>query len=265
MGLGGSPPPMDDRMRKRRRSVRWERSRGRRTTLFLVGLLLCSVVAFLVLRSTDVFAVKRVTASGSEQITREQIASITSEAMGKNLLSLSTDGIKKALLQLPYVESAQVSRAFPSTLQIHLVEYRPVARLESGEMTWLVSDTGKVLKDPDPAQLPGLPLLAPDVSFVIAEGQQLPAALADVLPLAEYVSTEDMRAKLPAIKKIAVSAAGCAALVLKDGGELRLGTPDGLEEKLGVAVDIVQKWLAEGRLIEYIDASVADRVAVKAK
>ena len=70
---------------------------------------------------------------------------------------------------------------------------------------------------------------------------------------------------LPAIAKIAVSAAGCAALVLKDGGELRLGTPDGLEQKLGVAVDIVKKWLAQGRLIEYIDASVADRVAVKAK
>jgi cell division protein FtsQ len=234
--------------------------------VFLVGLLLCCTIAFLVLRSTDAFAVKRVTATGSEQITKEQIASITSGTMGKNLLVLSTDGVKEALLALPYVESAEVSRAFPNTLEIKLQEYRPVARLQNGDTgTWLVSDTGKVLEDADPTQLPDLPLLVPDVSFAIAVGEQLPAAIAGVLPLAEYVCGEDMRDRLPAIAKIVVSPAGCAALVLKAGGELRLGTPDGIEQKLGVAVDIVQDWLTQGRLIEYIDASVADRVAVKPK
>jgi cell division protein FtsQ len=234
--------------------------------LFLAGLLLCSVAAFLVLRSTDVFAVKRVTVSGTEKITKEQLAGITSGTLGESLLSLSTDGMKKALLALPYVESVLVTRAFPNTLQIELVEYQPVARLQVGEgATYLVSDTGKVLEDDDPAQLPDLPLLAPDSSFVVTVGEYLPASLAEVLPLVEYVQSDKMRAKLPAITEIAVSAAGCAALVLKDGGELRLGTPDGLQEKLDVALGIVQEWLGAGRLIEYIDASVANRVAVKAK
>jgi cell division septal protein FtsQ len=257
---------MDDRLRQRRRSVRWERKRGRRTALFLVGLLLCCVVAFLWLRSTDVFAVKRIIATGADQINTEQLASITSGTIGKSLLSLSTDGVKKALLALPYVESVEVARVFPNTLEIKLVEFKPVARLQtSGGTTCLVSDTGKVLEDADPALLPDLPLLVPDKSFAIAVGERLPATIADVLPLVEYVASDDMRAKVPAIAKIVVSAAGCAALVLKDGGELRLGTPDGLEQKLGVALDIVKNWLAQGRIIDYIDASVADRVAVKAK
>jgi cell division septal protein FtsQ len=260
--LAGFPPPMDERIRGRRRSVRMESRRGRRTALFLAGLLLCCVAAFLVLRSTDVFAVKRITASGTDKITEEQIADITSGAVGQSLLSLSTDGIRKALLELPYVESVEVIRAFPDTLQVKLVEYRPIARVQAGESTtYLVSDTGKVLEDDDPTQLPDLPLLAPDSSFVVAVGQYVPAAVADVLPLVEYVQSDDMRARLPAIAKIAVS----AALVLKEGGELRLGTPSGLQEKLDVAADIAQKWLAQGRLIEYIDASVANRVAVKAK
>ena len=69
---------MDERIRSRRRSVRLERRRGRRTVLFLAGLLLCCVAAFLVLRSTDVFAVKRVTVSGTDKITKDQIAGITS-------------------------------------------------------------------------------------------------------------------------------------------------------------------------------------------
>ena len=56
--------------------------------------------------------------------------------------------MKKALLALPYVESVEVTRAFPNTLQIRLVEYEPVARVKVGEgPTYLVSDTGKVLED----------------------------------------------------------------------------------------------------------------------
>jgi cell division septal protein FtsQ len=264
--LGGFPPPMDERIHSRRRSVRLDRSRGRRTALLLAGLLICCLAAFLVLRSTDVFAVKRITASGADEITKEQIAAATSGAMGKSLLSVSTGPVKKALLALPYVESVEVTRAFPNTLEIKLVEYKPVARLQTGEgQTWLVSDTGKVLEDPGPALLQGLPLLVPDDPFTVAVGERLPAVIADVLPLAEYIQSDAMRAQLPAIARIAISTAGCAAVVLEQGGELRLGTPEGIEQKLGVAVDIVKKWLAQGRLIEYVDASVADRVAVKAK
>jgi cell division protein FtsQ len=257
---------MDEKIRRRRRSVKWERSRGRRTVLFLAGLLLCAVVAFLVLRSTDVFAVKRITATGTEKVTEEQIASVASDSLGHSLLSLSTDEIKKALLALPYVESVHLTRAFPNTLAIELVEYRPVARLQAGDgQTWLVSDTGKVLDDSGSTPLSELPLLVADTSFAIAAGEQLPDSIADVLPLAEYVLSDEMRGRLPAITKIIISSAGCASVVLAEGGELRLGTPESVEQKLRVAVDIVQEWLAQGRAIEYVDASVADRVAVKAK
>jgi cell division septal protein FtsQ len=93
----------------------------------------------------------------------------------------------------------------------------------------------------------------------------VPTVVADVLPLAVLLQTDEIRAQLPGLTRIGVSAAGCAVLVLEGGGEVRLGDPIRLEQKLRVAVDIVQQCLAEGRQIEYIDASVADRVAVKAK
>ncbi len=266
MGLSGIPPPMDDRIRRRRESVRRERRRGRRTALFLLALLLCSLGAFLVLRSTDVFAVRRIAATGTARITEEQIASVTSWVMGKSLLSLSTAEVKEALLALPCVEEVEVTRGFPNTLEIEFVEYRPVARVQTRSgSTFLVSDTGQVLEDAQPTESSGLPLLVPDVSYLITVGEKLPAAIADVLPLVEYLRTEEMLTRLPTLRQIAVSAAGCAALILEDGGELRLGTPEDMEQKLGVALDIVQKCLAQGRLIEYIDASVANRVAVKAK
>lgn len=253
-------------MRNRRRSVSWERSRGRRTALFLAGLVLCSVVAFLWLRSTDVFAVQRITATGAEQVTEEQLASITSLAIGKSLLSFSSEEVEEAFLTLPYVESVQVVRSFPNTLEIKLVEYRPVARLRASDgQTWLVSDGGTVIEG-DATEMPSeLPLVVPVAPVHVTAGDQLPASIAAVLPLAECLRSDPVADALPDIDNIAVSAAGCATVVFEDGGELRLGTPDGLRQKLQIAADIVQRCAVQGRVIEYIDASVVDRVAVKGK
>lgn len=257
---------MDERIRKRRRSVSWERSRGRRTALFLAALVLCSLIAFLWLRSTDAFAVTRISASGTEQITREQLADLTSSAMGQSLLSLSTKKIEEAFLQLPYVESVDISRAFPNTLEIDVVEYRPVARVRDQQgQTWLVSDSGVALEDKDPQWLPGLPLVLSDASFTAIAGESLPAGIVGVLPLAERLQDGGVAAGLPDVAWVKVSLAGCASLMLADGGELRLGTPEGLDQKLQVAVDVVQKCMEQGRVIEYVDASVINRVAVKAK
>ncbi|OFV82807.1 MAG: hypothetical protein A2W26_06655 [Acidobacteria bacterium RBG_16_64_8] len=174
--------------------------------------------------------------------------------------------MEKALRALPYVESAEVHRGFPNTLQIELREYQPVARLQDdqGEV-WLVSDSGKALAGTQAAHFPDLPLVVPDIGVAVKAGQEVPVAIGDILPLAAYVLGDDVSGRLPALARITVSAAGCAALVLEGGGELRLGDSEGLEGKLNVALDLVQQCLAQGRSIEYIDASVAGRVAVKAK
>jgi len=257
---------MDERIRKRRRSVRWERGRGRRAALFLVALALCCVGAFLWLRSTDVFAVMRVEATGAQQVTREQLAAVTSGVMGKSMLSISTSPIREGLMELPYVESVVVRRSFPNTLEIRVVEYAPVARLRTEEgAEWLVSDDGTVLEGAYGSEFTGLPLLVPDASLAVQVGSRVPGVVADVLPLAALVRSESLWAELPELSEIAVSAAGCAALVLADGVELRLGAPEALEQKLGISLGIVKQFVAEGKAIEYVDASVVDRVAVKPK
>ena len=157
-------------------------------------------------------------------------------------------------------------KSFPETLEIRVVEYRPVARLQTVEGdTWLVSDSGRVLADTDPRVLPDLPLLVPDAAISVEAGSDLPSAIADVLPLAERLRTGASLQNLPPVANIAISPSGCAALILEDGGEVRLGSPEDWERKLQVALDIVDKCLAQGRIIEYVDASVVNRVAVKAK
>ena len=232
----------------------------------MVGLLLAGAVAFFWLRSTDVFDIRVVAVVGADHVTQGQIAALTSGVMGESLLSASTDAIEEALLALPYVEAAHVHRGFPNSLEIELVESRPVARLrtDTGGI-WLVSDSGRVLEDADAAGVLDLPVLVLERSLSVSPGQRLPAVVTDMLPLAASLQSGDIQARLPGLEEIAISAAGYAALLLEGGGEVRLGSADGIEGKLAVALDIVEQCLAAGKVIEYVDASVVGRIAVKAK
>ena len=255
---------MDRRVRARRATVGRERGRRRAAfALIIVAVIGCTAL-FLWLRASDVFAVKRVTATETAHVAVEQIQEATVEARGVSLLRLSTAGIVAELSALPYVRTVEVHRRFPNTLEVEIVEYAPAAgvRTSSGE-TWLVAEDGRVLQKDGGTKLP-LIVAAGEVSF--APGECLPATIADALPLAKLmVERSAVTAGLPAMHHIAVSTGGDLTVVFEGGTELRLGPPQELEQKLMVSESIIEQHLKDGRSLLYVDASVPDRVAVKAQ
>jgi cell division septal protein FtsQ len=257
---------MDDKIRVRRRSVNRQRGRRRMSLIFPLVVLVCAGALFLWLRSSDVFAVHTIAVSSTERVTEEQIADVTADVFGESLLRLSTGDIEEALLTLPYVSFAEVHRRFPNTLEINVLEYDPVARLqvESGGV-WLVSEDGRVLEGAEASRFDDLPLVVPALSFSPAAGEQVPGAIVAALPAAIFLQTEEMRERLPAVEGIRISAAGDVVVVVAGGVELRLGQPSGLEQKLTVAAKILDRCRTNGEEVEYVDASVPDRVAVKPK
>ena len=271
---------MDDRIRDRRRFVRRERGRRRVVPILLLALIVIAAGTFLGLRSSSVFAVRTVSATATQHVNQQDIATATAPSLGVNLLKLSTGSIEKALAALPYVREAKVYRDFPNTLEVQLVEYEPVARLQAGEgNVWLVSDDGRALEKITPPRGYTLPLVIPAENLSLAAGDKLPEEIVSALPIVRLlakdtvVGNEDdgsvtknsLADRLPDIKQVAVSAAGDLTLVLADGSELRLGAPTELERKLTVAADIIQQCLRDGKKVQYIDVSVPERAAVKAK
>ncbi|MFH0916751.1 MAG: FtsQ-type POTRA domain-containing protein [bacterium] len=254
---------MDRRVRDRRRSI--NRQRGhRRATLFiaLLGVLVLAAL-FLWLRSSDVFAVKRVTATAVEHVTPSEISRATADARGVSLLRLSTSAIAERLAELPYVRSVEVYRRFPNTLDIRLVEYEPAARLraEDGDL-WLLAGDGRALEK---SAATGLPVVVPDVHVSPLAGKRVPNQIIAALPVAALLRSEDRATSLPPVDRIVVSPTGQVTVVLKDGAELRLGEPVQLKQKLMVASTIIEQYLRDGKQLEYVDARVPDRVAVNAK
>jgi len=258
---------MDERIRDRRRSVSRQRGRQRAGLVFVAVLLLAAVGAFLWLRSSDVFAVKRVTATVTQHVSDEQIAGLASGALGKSLLSLSTGALDEGLLDLPYVRSAEVYRRFPDTLDIRLVEYEPVARLKVQDGgVWLIAGDGRILEKVTPPRGAGLPLIIYRGALAPAAGETAPAMIVEALAVVALVGADGFREDGSAVlHHIVVSAGGTVVVSLKGGPELRLVDPTDLEYKLRVAKGIMEQYLRDGKQIDYIDlTTMPERVAVKA-
>ncbi|HLA80333.1 MAG TPA: FtsQ-type POTRA domain-containing protein [Thermoleophilia bacterium] len=254
---------MDNRVRDRRRAVNRERGRRRAGWFVVIAGVLIALGLFLWLRSSDVFAVKRVTATALEHVSTEEVSNATADARGASLLTLSVKEIEKRLLDLPYVRSAVLHRRFPNTLEVVLQEYEPVACVRATDGSrWLVGDDGRVLEKKNDS---ALPLLVPESHLEIEAGERLPPVVAKALPVTGALAENGVAGALPEITKITISQGGELTLLLGGPIELRLGDPSDLKQKLKVAATIVQQYLRDGKPLQYVDARVPDRPAVKGK
>lgn len=253
---------MDERIRERRRGISRQRGRHRASLALLGALVVIALACFLWLRSSDVFAVKRVTANPTVHVTVEEIRLVATEAVGENLLCLSTKQLKEQLLAHPYVRSVEVHRCFPDTLYVQIEEYEPVARVQLGNDTWLVASSGRVLEEAPSVPTIDLPLVMTDFPVSVDPGNQLPESVSETLRLAQIAYDTEAGGDLPPIKYVSVSSAGSATLVFGDGSEVRLGEPSNLEQKLRVASQIIKEYLGQGEQLQYVDVSVPDRAAV---
>ncbi len=254
---------MDKKVRQRRQSINRERGRRRAGIIIACLAIVAALGLFVWLRSSDVFAVRAVTADAVAHVSEQQIAAVTESARGKSLLALSVGPIEEDLAAYPYIRSARVLRRFPNTLYVRLVEYEPAARVQTSDgNVWLVSEDGKVLEK---MKASGLPLFVPDSQIDLEPGQQLPPAVSAALPLCKLVEQIGGQEALPVVHHVSIALTGEVVLHLAHGIEVRLGEPTELKQKLTVANSIIQQYLRDGRKIAYVDASVPDRVAVKAE
>ncbi|MDO5031392.1 cell division protein FtsQ/DivIB [Corynebacterium sp.] len=90
-----------------------------------------------------VLTVKSFEITGNEHSTPQEIEEASHVAQGSNLVRLDAREAASNIVSLPWVESATVSRAFPSTVRVELTEHTAVAFIKEGEATQLVDDTGE--------------------------------------------------------------------------------------------------------------------------
>lgn len=90
------------------------------------------------------------------RVSADQVGAAARPHLGQGFFALDLRDVRAALAALPWVQSVEVRKRWPDTLEVSLREHRAVARWGDDR---LLSDTGALFEAPGGAHLDGLPWL----------------------------------------------------------------------------------------------------------
>ena len=161
----GPRPNMPTHASRSRRSS-WHRTLRATTTFVLcLGLLMLAGWTVMVVyqaarpRIVGWFVLKNVLVNGNNQVTRAEVLEHLKLLPVENLWSVNPKRLAARLQAHPWIKRATISRAFPHTLVVEVVERHGAAILRSSTMTVLLDEEGYPLSILGELHEPQLPVL----------------------------------------------------------------------------------------------------------
>lgn len=134
---------------ERQNSGKRMRRRKRNMSVYIITVILLVLTIGITMCFTFLFNVDSIVVSGESQTyDYMKIVEVSGIRAGDNLLRLNTEKAEQQILdELLYVETAEISRDFPSTLKIHVTRCIPAYNVQYDDGVLLVSRQGKILSD----------------------------------------------------------------------------------------------------------------------
>jgi cell division protein FtsQ len=210
----------------------------RRRWVALLSVLTLVALVYLLFFSSMLGA-KDVSVTGSRTVTADQIRATAAVPLDKPLLRLSTDEIRDRVAGMPGIATVEVSRSWPSTVEITVTERTAIAFFDSGpggDGVHLVDGGGVVFKTV-PGRPAGLPeLRLPKVSADDPVTRAVTAVLG-VIPEQLLKQVTTATAKTPA----------SVEFTLSSGKIVRWGTAEQTDRKAKVLAALLTQ---EGKVYD---------------
>lgn len=150
----------------------------------LLGMLAAGLILKLATGSST-FGLDRIDQSSLRWTGSDAVLASVAIPLGTNVFQIRTGPIEAALATIPTVESAHVSIALPSTLDVTVVERTPILAWRMGEARYLVDDSGLLFAAVDAkavsdAKIPTVSDLRPMSPLVLFVGNRLDPVDLDV-------------------------------------------------------------------------------------
>ncbi|HEV2746209.1 MAG TPA: cell division protein FtsQ/DivIB [Allosphingosinicella sp.] len=105
------------------------------------------------------FVVKRVEPKGLDRMNPMEVYLIAADQIDRAMPLVDLDGTRRRLLQFGWVEDARVSRRWPDTLVVDIIERKPAAIWQHNQRLILIARDGVVLEEVKLEAMPDLPLV----------------------------------------------------------------------------------------------------------
>jgi cell division protein FtsQ len=222
--------PIDPRIRDRR--IKVLRTQGRRRLRWTIGLIVFGAVvaAAWVVTHSSLFDVGRIRVTGAQQAAPAEVQRAAG-VRGDPILFVDTGAVEHRVERVAWVDKARVQRSLGGEVDIHVTERRPAAWVRRApDRVAMVDVHGRVLADA-PTPPPGLP--------EITGLRAIPRAGRDIAPNAAARVLEKLPPAL-GLRTTRITVDGDAVtLGVKDGPEVRLGSPRDVAAKARAALAVL--------------------------
>ncbi|PAY24338.1 cell division protein FtsQ [Dietzia natronolimnaea] len=222
----------DERVRHSDPAVRATlRRRRRRTNRIYIGLgvaLVVLLVGYIAMYFLPVFSVRQVQVTGTSTIPVEAVTERAAVAPGTPLLQVDTHAVARRVAGIPRVDQVTVTRDYPSTLRISLIERTALVVVEVDGARHLVDGQGIDFGQGDPP--PGTPELT--------VGQEARSDLPGIVRDLSVVFSEVRGTAGQEIASVDVETPASIVLTLVDGRIVEWGAA-GRDHEKAVALEMV--------------------------
>lgn len=243
------------------RKTKRAQSGRRRLVIGICALVLVLLgVAGFVLYQSNTFAVEKVTVSGVQHLTSEEMTELAQIPRDTTLLRLDAAGIESRLASNPWVLEAHVERNFPNTVNLNITE-RTIAAIVDMKVddsatseTWALSSDGMwLMKIPDQNSEEGK-ALAQTIYDDAARALRITdvpygskpeagtlcdnANIENALTIISGMST-DLAGR---VKNVAASDAQSTTLTLDNGIEVAFGNAENIRDKERVILQLMEEY-----------------------
>ena len=223
--------------------------------LVALGIVVGTGLAYWAAVSTSLFAVERVEVKGGPPSVQRQVRAVAGDLVGRSLVSVRTGDLAGEVRALPSVAGVSVDRAFPHTLVVRVAVERAVAVARRGNAAYLVTGTGKVVREVEPEAQRHLARLWIPRGVTVRVGGKLPPGYDPATRALAVAREVGLRRGVKGVH----SSGGELTFVLRRGPEIRLGASTDFALKLTIARNVLARAGADG---EYVDVSVPERPVV---
>lgn len=193
---------------------------GRNKKVFLAAVAALGVLAVLVVVAyfVPLLSVKEVKVEGAQHADPAAVSESAEISAGDNMLRVDTAGAAQRVSQVPWIDKVTVSRSWPNTISIEVVENKAVGYVMDGDTPNAVSADGRVfLQGAQPEGVPEFERAKLEDTAAIAAAAEAVAALPD-----------DLRGQL---ERVEVPDAESVALFFPEGREVYWGSSERADEK----------------------------------
>lgn len=244
---------------QRAAAERRARLRARLRLALVVALLVGVVAAWVVVPASDMFRVRHLEVTGASAVgdleVRERIDTLLE---GKTVFTVDEDKLAARIEELPFVRSVRVERHLPGGLQLHVVEYRPLALGYGDGRFWLVARNGRVL-----AKASGKEWSGRIPTVTLRDGDIKAGDHVEDEPALRLLSSRSADSTLM-FETIEADEYSITAQLVGDI-EVRFGRPVALRQKLLVAEAMLQHAARKDLEPRYIDVTVPGKPAFCAR